>query len=390
MFDKNGQGQLNQQGTSSQENLQNQSASLDTGRFPVRTDLAREAHDMAVQEQGSPDGGIPGVQIEEQDEEGIVTSWIRVESEEGAQALGKAQGTYLTLEVPGLRSQDSMLQERVLKKFTQEFERYLAEIGIDPNASILIVGLGNQNVTADALGPFVVKHSMVTRHLFRLMPEQVEEGYRPVSAIAPGVLGTTGMETSEIIFGVVERTQPDVIIAIDSLASRALSRVNTTIQVSDVGIFPGSGVGNKRLPLNQDSLGIPVIAIGIPTVVDAATIAHDTAEFVLAHIHREMNQGKGKPTNPLDPMNRASVKELQSQEISPESRQHMLGMVGGLEVDEKQQLIQEVLEPLGQNLIVTPKEVDAFIGDMGKMVALGLNCALHDAVTPENVSAHSN
>ncbi|SDW15901.1 GPR endopeptidase Aspartic peptidase. MEROPS family A25 [Marininema mesophilum] len=379
MFDANEQEQLNKQGQSTQ---------LDTGRFPVRTDLAREAHDMAVQEQESPEEGLPGVRIQEEEEEGVVTSWIYVESEEGEKAIGKAQGTYLTLEVPGLRSQDSMLQERVMKKFTQEFERYLGEVGIDPNASVLIVGLGNQSVTADALGPNVVKQSMVTRHLFQLMPDQVAEGYRPVSAIAPGVLGTTGIETSEVIFGVVERTKPDVIIAVDSLASRALSRVNTTIQVSDVGIFPGSGVGNKRLPLNQDTLGIPVIAIGIPTVVDAATIAHDTAEYVLAHIHREMNQEK--PTNPLDPMNRASVKELHSQEISPESRQHMMGIVGGLEADEKQQLIQEVLEPLGQNLIVTPKEVDAFIGDMGKVVALGMNCALHDAVTPENVSSHSN
>ncbi|MFC4076760.1 GPR endopeptidase [Salinithrix halophila] len=366
---------------------QEQGKKLDLGRFPVRTDLAREAHDMALQERGDQ-GEIPGIQIDEYEEHGIMTSWIRIQDDHGAQELGKQPGLYLTLEVPDLRSQDSKLQKRVMTKFSHEFERFMREVGVDPNARVLIVGLGNRNVTADALGPFVVKHTMVTRHLFELMPDQVEAGYRPVAAISPGVLGTTGMETSEIIFGVVEKTRPDVIIAIDALASRALSRVNTTIQVADTGINPGSGVGNKRKALNRDFLGIPVIAIGIPTVVDATTIAYDTANFVLAHLNREMNQTK--PTNPLDPLNRASVKELQSQEIAPEARQHMMGIVGTLGDAEKRQLIHEVLEPLGQNLIVTPKEVDAFIGDMGKLVADGLNCALHEAVNPENVSAHVN
>ncbi|PTM59518.1 GPR endopeptidase [Desmospora activa] len=361
---------------------------LDLGPFQVRTDLAREAHDMALAERDEDESGIPGVDVDETEKNGILTSWIRIKDEQGAKAMRKVPGVYLTLEVPALRSQDSKLQQRVSAHFAQMFSRFLQEVGIGPDANILIVGLGNWNVTADALGPFVVKHTMVTRHLFELMPERVEQGYRPVAAISPGVLGTTGMETSEIIFGVAKQTKPDAIIAVDALASRALSRVNTTIQVADNGIHPGSGIGNKRKAIDKETLGIPVIAIGIPTVVDATTIAHDTVDFVLAHLKREM--GQKKPTNPLDPMNRASVKELRSQEILPEERQQMLGMVGGLASEEKRQLIHEVLEPLGQNLIVTPKEVDSFVGDMGKLVADGLNIALHEAVTPENVSAHVN
>ena len=166
-----------------------------------------------------------------------------------------------------------------------------------------IVGLGNWNVTADALGPFVVKHIMVTRHLFELMPEQVEEGYRPVSAVSPGVLGITGIETSEIVHGIVEKTRPDLVIAIDSLASRALTRVNTTIQVADSGINPGAGVGNRRKALTKETLGVPVIAVGVPTVVDAVTIVYDTLNLALAYLKREM--GKEKTGHPLDPVNTA-------------------------------------------------------------------------------------
>lgn len=369
------------------EEPQDNGQKLDLGRFEVRTDLAREAHDMAVEQRG--DGSaIPGVQMDEQKENGITTSWIRIEDRQGAEELGKEPGIYLTLEVPDLRSQDSRLQKRVSNHFADQFQQFLAEVGIGLNDSVLIVGLGNRNVTADALGPFVVKDLMVTRHLFQLMPEQVEAGYRPVSAVAPGVMGLTGMETSEIIFGIVEKTQPDAVIAIDALASRALNRVNTTIQVADNGINPGSGVGNNRKGINRETLGIPVIAVGIPTVVDAATIAYDTVDFVLAHLNRQMTQTA--PTNPLDPLDRASVKELRAQNVSPEASEKFLGIVGTLDSQEKRSLINEVLNPLGQNLIVTPKEVDSFIGDMAKVVADGLNCALHEAVTPENVSTHSS
>jgi len=354
--------------------------------FQVRTDLAREAHDLA-REKRTDGSAVPGVRIEEDEDRGILVSWIWVENDEGSRELGKKPGTYLTLEVPGLRSKDSKLQHRVAVRFAEEFGRFLKETGVSDDAKVLIVGLGNWNVTADALGPFVVKHIMVTRHLFELMPEQVEEGYRPVSAVSPGVLGITGIETSEIVHGIVEKTRPDLVIAIDSLASRSLTRVNTTIQVADSGINPGSGVGNRRKALTKETLGVPVIAVGVPTVVDAVTIVHDTLNLALAYLKREM--GKEKSGHPLDPVNLPDLRELEEQEITQEMRSRFLGLIGGLSPEEKRQLIHEVLTPLGQNLIVTPKEVDAFVADIGKVVADGLNCALHEAVTIENVSAHT-
>ncbi len=357
---------------------------LDLSRETIRTDLAREAHQLARERQGEP-SSIPGVRIEEEEEDGITTSWIWIDDQEGADEIGKVPGTYLTLEAPKLRTKDSMLQHRVAQHLADQFARFLQELDIGPDASCLLVGLGNRHVTADALGPLVIQHSLVTRHLFQLAPDDVSEGYRPVSALSPGVLGITGIETSEIVRGVVERTQPDFIIAFDSLASRALSRVNSTIQIADTGISPGSGVGNKRKALTEETLGVPVIAVGVPTVVDAATIAHDTINFVLSHLSREMH---GIRSNPLDPFNRATVKELTEHQVPAETSNKMLGMIGGLSEEEKGQLIREVLQPLGQNLIVTPKEVDSFIGDMAKLIANAINCALHEAVTLENATTH--
>jgi spore protease len=356
---------------------------IDLSQYNIRTDLAVEAHDMAREQQQID--GIPGVRIDETESDGIRTSWIKVENQEGAERIGKAPGTYLTVEVPALRTKDSNLQERVAAHFANEFSQFLQDVGIDANAKVLLVGLGNWNVTPDALGPHVIKQSMVTRHLFELAPDQVADGYRSVSAVSPGVLGITGIETSEIIYGVVQETKPDLVIAFDSLASRALSRVNTTIQVTDTGISPGAGVGNKRKQLNQETLGVPVIAVGVPTVVDAVTIAFDTVNYLLAYLSREMSGVKG---NPLDPLNRPELKELEQQEIPSETKSKMLGLVGELEDDEKRQLIHEILAPLGQNLMVTPKEVDDFIADMAKVIATGLNCALHESVTMDNVVTH--
>jgi spore protease len=357
---------------------------IDLQGIPYRTDLAREAYDLAVQQQ-SEGTEIAGIRKEEHERNGITNSWIWIENEEAGQKIGKQPGVYYTLEAPKLRSQDSLFLHHVTEEFARQFARFLEEVGIGSHDSILLVGLGNWNVTADALGPLVVKHALITRHLFQLTPDAVQEGYRPVSALSPGVLGITGIETSEIIQGVVERSQPDAVIVFDALASRSLTRLNTTIQVADTGIQPGSGVGNKRKALNRETLGVPVIAIGVPTVVDATTIAHDVIDLVLAHLNREL---KGEKGNPLDPFNHATVEELEKQEVSPKMKKQMLGMVGSLSSDEKRQLIAEVLQPLKQNLIVTPKEVDSFISHMAKLVANGINCALHESVTLDNVASH--
>ncbi|PYZ98704.1 GPR endopeptidase [Alteribacter lacisalsi] len=373
-----------------------QQRELDLSKYTLRTDLAVEAHEIVKEEQqgGRPDEDaqqhIEGVIVKERQEGDISITRVDID-ETGAETMGKKPGKYLTLQVQGIRKKDSELQDQVEEVFAKEFSHYLEELGIGRDASCLVVGLGNWNVTPDALGPIVVENLLVTNHLFELQPEQVEEGFRPVSAITPGVMGLTGIETSDIIFGVVEKAKPDFIIAIDALASRSIERVNTTIQISDAGIHPGSGVGNKRKSIDKDTLGIPVIAVGIPTVVDAVSITSDTIDYVLKHFGREMRE-KDDPKRSLAPagMNFGEKRELTEDDLpGDEQRQQYLGIVGGLEEQEKRKLISEVLAPLGHNLMVTPKEVDEFIEDMGNVLALGLNSALHGAINQDNVGAYT-
>jgi spore protease len=330
---------------------------MELSAYTIRTDLALEAHNLA-----SPSGQkIPGVNMSSENMEGIRVSVIDITSEEGSQAIGKQPGHYITLDVPELRNKDSILQDRVATVFAKQFESFLIKLNIGPMAKVLVVGLGNWNVTPDALGPIVVQNVMVTRHYFELMPGEVSPGYRPVSAIAPGVLGTTGIESSEIIQGIVEKSKPDLVIAIDALASRSLERVNTTIQIADTGIHPGSGIGNKRKGLTLESLGVPVIAIGVPTVVYASTIINNAFELMHKHF-------KAQTTNTGE----------------------ILGMLDQMQEQERLQLVKEVLDPLGHDLLVTPKEIDEFIEDIANIIASGLNAALHEVVDMNTVSAYTH
>ncbi len=221
--------------------------------------------------------------------------------------------------------------------------------------------IGNWNVTPDALGPIVVENVMVTRHYFELMPDQVSPGYRQVSAIAPGVLGITGIETSEIVQGIVDRSKPDLVIAIDALASKALERVNTTIQIADTGIVPGSGIGNKRMGLTKETLGVPVIAVGVPTVVYASTIVNSTLELLSQNFNKQTSNTSA-----------------------------ILGVVADMTEQDRLQMVREVLNPLGHDLLVTPKEIDQFIEDIANIIASGLNASLHEAVDEGNISAYTH
>jgi len=365
---------------------------LDLSKYSIRTDLAVEAREMVLEQQTDEkkEEFLNGVQIKERKEDGINISEVIV-TKEGSEKLGKKEGRYLTLEIQGIRQQDSELQMKVVNVFAKEFAKFLDDLHIKKDASCLIVGLGNWNVTPDALGPIVCENVLVTRHLYQLQPEHVEEGYRPVSALAPGVMGITGIETSDIIAGVIKETKPDFLIAIDALASRSIERVNTTIQISDTGIHPGSGVGNKRKELSKDTLGIPVIAIGVPTVVDAVTIASDTIDFILKHFGRELKEG-GRPSRSLAPagLTFGEKRVLTDDDMPDENRRKtFLGIVGTLEDDEKRTLIREVLSPLGHNLMVTPKEVDVFIEDMANVIANGLNAALHSKVDDQNTGFYT-
>ncbi len=361
---------------------------LDLEKYNVRTDLAVEAQELTKERTNS--SIIDGVIVKEYEINGVEITDVEI-TELGEASIGKKRGKYLTLEIQGIRNKDTELQEKVESVFAKEFASFLESIGIQKGASCLIVGLGNWNVTPDALGPSVIENLVVTKHLFTLQPENVE-GFRSVSAISPGVMGTTGIETSDIILGVIDKTNPDFVIAIDALAARSIERVNTTIQITDTGIHPGSGIGNKRKGLDKETLGIPCIAIGVPTVVDAVSITSDTIDYILKHFGRELREGD-KPSRSLFPagMIFGEKKKLTDDDMPDEkNRQAFLGIVGNLEEDEKRKLIYEVLSPLGHNLMVTPKEVDMFIEDMANILAGGLNAALHHEINQDNLGSYTH
>ncbi|WP_075982361.1 GPR endopeptidase [Bacillus massilinigeriensis] len=370
--------------------------SIDLSKYSIRTDLAVEAREMVIDERsksvqhGEDLSQIEGVIIKEKENNDMKISLVEI-TKAGEEQIGKKAGSYLTIEVVGIRGQDTELQKKVEEVFASEFALFLKGHGITEDASCLVVGLGNWNVTPDALGPQVCENLLVTRHLYELQPESVEKGFRPVSALAPGVMGLTGIETSDIIMGVVEKSKPDFVIAIDALASRSIERVNSTIQISDTGIHPGSGVGNKRKELSKETLGIPVFAIGIPTVVDAVSITSDTIDYILKHFGKEMREGN-RPSRSLAPagMTFGKRKKLTEEDLPEEEhRKTFLGMIGTLPEEEKRKLIYEVLSPLGHNLMVTPKEVDVFIEDMANLIANGLNAALHHSIDQENAGFYT-
>lgn len=368
---------------------------LDLEKYQIRTDLALEAHEMLIEEsrklEDKAEKTIDGVIIKERNVEGVKITSIEIK-ENGAERIGKKAGNYLTFEIQAIREKDTELQEKVVKVFAKEFHSFLKQLHIPDDASCLVVGLGNANVTPDALGPFAVQNLLITKHLFELQPEYVKDGFRKVSSLTPGVMGLTGIETSDIIHGVIEKTKPDFVIAIDALAARSIERVNATIQISDTGIHPGSGVGNKRKELSKETLGIPVIAIGIPTVIDAVSITSDTIDFILKHFGREIREGD-RPSRSLIPagLTFGEKRKLSEEDmLDEEKRNAFLGIVGTLEEEEKRRLIYEVLAPLGHNLMVTPKEVDVFIEDMAHVLASGLNAALHGEIDQDNFGMYTH
>lgn len=321
----------------------------------IRTDLAIEAKEICEKDSK---GNIPGVEIEEDKDGDIKVSTVRIINEQGEKSMGKPIGSYITIEIPHFVHYDSDTMDQVSSVLAEHLEPL---IKLDDSMTALVVGLGNWNITPDALGPKVISKLMVTRHLKQLVPDSIDEGIRPVCALAPGVLGLTGIETGEIIRGVVEKIKPNLVICIDALASRKMERVNTTIQIGNTGISPGSGVGNRRMELSERTLGIPVIAIGVPTVVDAATMANDTIDLV------------------LDEMIKAA-----------QSGSQFYDMLKSIDKNEKQRMIQEILQPYVGNLMVTPKEVDMVIDSMSKIVANGINIALQPALDLEDINRYIN
>lgn len=281
-----------------------------------RTDLAIEATQLFNEQQT---GEIPGVTVTEDTVQGFPVTQVEITSPEGAEAVGKPQGRYLTLDLNGLLRREADAFPRAAQALARELTRLLPE---GEGLSALVVGLGNRLVTPDAVGPRAADHTMVTRHLIQHSPEQFAP-FRPVAALAAGVLGTTGVESGELVQAVAQRIRPGLVIAIDALAARSVHRLCSTVQLADTGIIPGSGVGNARAALNRDTLGVPVIAVGVPTVVDAATLAADLT---------------GR---------------------DPE------GELG--------------------SLLVTPKDIDVLVSDVAKVIGYGVNLALQPGLTVEDV-----
>ncbi len=362
---------------------------LNQEEYSVRTDLALEAQEMNVHPEEEKSQSQDGVTVNEESFEDITLTYVKVD-EAGAERIGKKAGNYITLESLAIRKQDTDMQVRLSTCLSRQLQKVMEAVGIKESDRCLIVGLGNHNVTPDAIGPLVTNEVVVTSHLFELHPETVAEGYRPVSAVTPGVMGVTGIETSDMIHGIIHEINPDFVIAVDALASRSINRINATIQISDTGIHPGSGVGNKRKEISKETYGIPVISIGVPTVVDAVTITNDSIDYILKHFGREW-QEKDRPANALSPsLNPFERKKLTEEDMpGDEERKAVLGMLGELGMEEKKQLIKEVLTPLGHNLMVTPKEVDAFVHDMANVIASGINSALHAEIEEGEASSYT-
>lgn len=294
--------------------------------YRIRTDLALETTERFSEEKVE----VRGVEIEENynREKDIKTTVVRIRTENGARAMGRPQGTYITMEAAKLSLPDEDYHREVSVELAEHLKKL---IDLKRERNILVVGLGNLAITADSLGPHVVENLRMTRHIIKEygMLGIGEEKMHSTSGIIPGVMAQTGMETAEIVEGVVAQTRPDVVIAVDALAARSTKRLNRTIQITDTGIHPGSGVGNHRNGLTEDNLHVKVIGIGVPTVVDAATIVYDS----MAHL--------------LD----------------------------ALEEAEKKEFLEEMVSPHLHNMFVTPKDVDETVKYLSFTISEGLNIA---------------
>ncbi|RGO27982.1 GPR endopeptidase [Dorea sp. OM02-2LB] len=314
-------------------------------RYEVRTDLALEEKEKFE----SDDVEVKGVILEEDydAEREIQMTRVIIQTEKGARTMGKPVGTYITLEAPNLVVPDESYHREVSVRLAGHVKELMEKLGLreKEDCSVLIVGLGNRDVTPDALGPNVADQVCVNRHVVKEYGKYAMgmDVMNLVSAITPGVMGKTGMETVEIVRGIVEQTHPDLVIAVDALAARNSKRLNRTIQIADTGIHPGSGVGNHRNGLTRESLGVPVIAIGVPTVVDAATIVNDTMENLIRALETSDSlKGVGE----------------------------VLRSYNGTE---KYELVKELISPHLNGMYMTPKDVDEMVVQIGFTISEGLN-----------------
>lgn len=309
--------------------------------YNFRTDLAIERE--GIYKKAKNIENIDGIEVQEEKiNEMISVSRVKITNENGENAIGKPKGNYITIDMKKIKvATDEQIQKGA--EILGEELKKIMEKHINGKDDILVVGLGNIYVTPDSLGPKVINEIDVTRHIIKYLPQYIDENSRPVSAISPGVLGTTGIETLEILKGIVDNINPKLLIVVDSLASRSIERISSTIQISDTGIVPGAGVGNTRKEISINSIGVPVIALGIPTVVELATLVSDGIDIFINSLQEKAESN--------DYLNK-------------------------LKENDKYEEVKEALNVGEYNMIVTPKEIDDLIENMKDIVARGINFAL--------------
>lgn len=329
---------------------------IDLDKFEIRTDLAIELTKDGVKSREIDDIKVMDITL----------------NEEQGREINKKAGRYITIEFPDITDYDN--SEQIKTIFSEELSKLLETIYIDDDSTCLVIGLGNEKVAPDAVGPLTITKTIVTNHLY--VYGQLEKGFRRVWAISPGVMGETGMETSDLIKGIVDIIKPDFVITVDALASGSIERVNKTIQMTDAGINPGSGIGNKRKEISKETVGVPVIAIGVPTVVDAASIVSDTINYMYKHFA----YNKENYNNPIEKL-KFGVNYLKKDvSILDDDKKHLFGIVGSLNDHEVKSLIYEILNPIGYNLMVTPKEEDFVVEKISDVISGGINKSLHKNV----------
>lgn len=312
-----------------------------------KTDMADERVDTYKRVNNLTE--IDGVKVESKNDEIVTTTTVDVLNENGATALSKEIGKYITMEIKDIKYLEEKDKNKIINTLSNEIKNLIGE---DKTKSILVVGLGNIYVTPDSLGPKVVQSVDITRHLINFAKDLVEPDTRSVSALSPGVLGTTGIETSEIITSVCNEVKPDIVIAIDSLASSSINRLGTTIQLSNTGITPGAGVRNKREGINQNTLNVPVIAIGVPTVVDMATITSEAIDKMVEVTKQKIENGDNS--------------------VSKEQIEKVINIFND---DNKYNMIANALDT--DNFIVTPKEIDDVIQIVSDLISSGINMSIN-------------
>ena len=309
--------------------------------YNFRTDLALERAN--IYRRANKLEQIEGIETEEEKiDEKISISRVKITNEKGEEAIGKKKGVYVTIDLKNFKLADDELIQKSAETLSNELKKVL-NLHVTDKDDILVVGLGNIYVTPDSLGPKVINEIDVTRHIIKYLPQYIDKDARPVTAISPGVLGTTGIETVEILKGIVDNVNPKLLIVIDALASRSIDRISSTIQIADTGIVPGAGVENTRKEISEKTLGIPVIALGIPTVVESAVLVNDCLDLL---IERLQNEAKSNV------------------------------FLNQLKEKDNYESIKDVLNPQEYNMIVTPKEIDDLIENMKDVVARGINMSL--------------